>query len=168
MTYRAHGFTIVELIIVVIVIGIVVSLGIVSFTQVQTNVRNDQRVADVTTIAEGLEDYYRANGVYPSCATMTQSVATVASLLDIEEGALTAPTAADGTNSITCSLLTAGSGPDSYGYVGDLTSQCTAGTFCLEFTLQYRQEGTGTIITKESENCGEVDGDNQACYRPAG
>jgi prepilin-type N-terminal cleavage/methylation domain-containing protein len=168
MTYRSQGFTIVEVIIVVIVTGILVSLGILAFTQVQTNVRNDQRAADIAVIAEGLEEYYRANGVYPSCTTMTQSIATVASLLGIPKESLTAPTAASGTNSISCSLLTAGSGADNYAYVGDLTSACTAGTYCLEFTLQYRQEGTGTIITKESIKCGEVGTNTPTCYRPAG
>lgn len=168
MIHRALGFTIVEIIIVVVVIGILASLGVFAFTQVQTNVRNDQRAADIALIAEGLEGYYRKNGVYPSCTTMTQSIDTVASLLGIEKGALTAPKAAAGTNSITCSLLTAGSGPDSYAYVGDLTSQCTAGTYCLEFTLQYRQEGTGTIISKESVKCGEIYDTIPSCYRPAG
>jgi prepilin-type N-terminal cleavage/methylation domain-containing protein len=168
MTYRSQGFTMVELIIVVIVIGILVSLGVVAFTQVQANVRNDHRAGDVAVITEGLEEYYRTNGVYPSCSAMTQSISTVASMLGIQEDVLSAPTAADGTNSITCSLLTAGSGPDSYAYVGDLTSACTAGTYCLEFTLQYRQEGTGTIITKESVKCGEMGTNTPVCYRPAG
>ena len=164
MVYRARGFTIVEVIIVVIVVGILASLSIFAFTQVQSNARNDQRTADTTIISDALEKYYRANGGYPSCSAMTQSVSVVASLLQIDKNALEAPGASAGTNSISCGALTSGGGPDVYGYVVDTSSSCTAGTYCLEYTLQYRQEGTGAIISKESIRCGPNGFDT--CERP--
>jgi prepilin-type N-terminal cleavage/methylation domain-containing protein len=171
MKVRSKGFTIVEVIIVVIVIGILVGMATVVFTQVQKNTRNEQRAADINVIADGLERYYSATGVYPNCYNMTQSASTVASLLEIGKESLQAPTAASGTNSITCSLLSAGSGQDVYGYVGDTTTECTtntATTFCFEYTLQYREEGTGTIITKESVRCGkDSEAGEAACSRPA-
>jgi len=169
MIYRKQGFTIVEVIIVVIVIGILASLATFAFVQVQTNVRNNERTADISVIADGLERYYRKNGAYPSCTAMTQSASTVATLLDIPAETLAAPTAASGTNSITgCSLLV-GSGDDVYAYIGDPTTACTANQFCYEYTLQYRLEGTTTVITKESERCGEIPSTSSEiqCYRPA-
>jgi prepilin-type N-terminal cleavage/methylation domain-containing protein len=168
MKPRSNGFTIVEVIIVVIVIGILVGLGTFAFVQVQTNARNDQRAADTTAIADALEEYYRINSVYPSCSAMTQSAATVASLLKVDVEVLRAPTAASGTNSLSCALLTSGTGADTYAYVGDATTECTSNTFCFEFTLQYRQEGTGTIISKESIRCGKNVATGEAtCSRPA-
>jgi hypothetical protein len=88
----------------------------------------------------------------------------VASLLQIDESALEAPSASAGTNSISCGALTSGSGPDVYGYVVDTSSACVAGTYCLEYTLQHRQEGAGVIISKESIRCGPNGFD--ACERP--
>lgn len=161
---RALGFTIVEVIIVVIVIGILASLGIFLFSQTQMNVRNDERSADVTAVADALEEYYRANSVYPSCTTMTQSASTVASTLGIDKNLLRAPSAALDTNSVTCGALTSGSGPDTYGYVVDNGASCVAGTYCFEYTLQYRQEGTNAIISKKSLRCGSTG--YGTCQRP--
>lgn len=162
---RTHGFTIVEIVVVVVVVAILASLGIFAYTLVQNNVRNDQRSADITLLADALERYYRDNGVYPSCNTMTQSAATVANLLKVDKEVLRTPTATIDTNSIQCGLLSSGSGADVYGYVGDTTSACTSGSFCYEFTLQYRQEGSGAIISKESIRCGQSN--SVGCYRPA-
>jgi len=170
MLYRKQGFTIVEVIIVVVVVGILAGLATFAFVQVQANVRNGERAADMNIIADGLERYYQKNGGYPSCSAMTQTASSVATLLDIPVETLAAPTATSGTNSITgCSLLT-GSGADVYAYIGDPTTACVANQFCYEYTLQYRQEGTSTIVTKESERCGEVPSSSYAeiqCYRPA-
>jgi prepilin-type N-terminal cleavage/methylation domain-containing protein len=162
---RVRGFTIVEVIIVVVVVGILASLSIFAFTQVQRNVRNDQRAADIAELTSALEKYHHDHNAYPSCSAMTQSVSTVASLLGVSQEALTAPTATAGTNSVTCSLLNGTSGPDVYAYVGDSTTQCTSNTYCFEFTLQYRQDGTGTIITTESLYCGQYS--TSVCARPA-
>lgn len=158
------GFTIVEVIIVVIVVGILASLGIFAFTQVQMNARNDERASDATIISSALEEYYRENSVYPTCSQMTQSAASVADLLDIDEAALQSPSDSGGVNSIACGALSPGSGPDDYGYVVDTSSPCVTGTYCYEYTLQYRQEGTGTIISKESLRCGPEGFDT--CERP--
>lgn len=161
---RSSGFTIVEVIVVVIIVGILASLAVFAFNQVQINARNDERVSDVTAISTALEEYYRKNSVYPTCSQMTQSTSSVASLLKISESALVSPSDSGGVNSVACGALTAGSGPDDYGYVVDTSSVCAAGTYCYEYTLQYRQEGTGVIISKESIRCGP-DGFN-ACERP--
>lgn len=160
---RSSGFTIVEVIVVVIVVGILAGLSMFAFNQVQANARNDERVSDVTAISTALEEYYRENSVYPSCSQMTQSASAVASLLGISESALESPSDSSGVNSVTCGVLTAGNGPDDYGYVVDTSSVCAAGTYCYEYTLQYRQEGTGIIISEESIRCGP-DGFN-ACER---
>lgn len=161
---RLPGFTIVEVIIVVIVVGILATIGMFAFTQVQSNTRNDERASDVTIISGALEEYYRANSVYPTCSQMTQSAASVADLLDIDEAALQSPSDSGGVNSIVCGALSSGSGPDDYGYVVDTSSPCVAGTYCYEYTLQYRQEGTNAIISKESLRCGPNGFD--ACERP--
>lgn len=162
---RAQGFTIVEVIVVVIVVGILATLGTFSFIRVQQNVRNDERTTDVMVISDALERYYEKHSVYPSCSTMTQAIGTVADLLIIDESALTAPTATTGTNSITCTALTT-TGPDAYRYVGDTTTECNAGTFCFEYTLQYRREGDNAIISKGSIQCGKAF--SNGCQRPAG
>lgn len=172
MLYRKQGFTIVEVIIVVVVVGILAGLATFAFVQVQANVRNGERAADMNIIADGLERYYQKNGAYPSCTAMTQTASSVATLLDIPTNTLTAPTATSGTNSIAgCSLLT-GSGADVYAYIGDPTAACVANEFCYEYTLQYRQEGGSTIISKESDRCGETRSTSATyaevqCYRPA-
>jgi prepilin-type N-terminal cleavage/methylation domain-containing protein len=58
------GFTLIELMVVVAIIGILMSAGILSFTQAQRASRDSRRRADVDAIAKAFEQYYQNNGEY--------------------------------------------------------------------------------------------------------
>lgn len=65
------GFTIVELLIVIVVIAILAAISVVAYTGVQSRARDSQRVQDIKVIAKALEMYYIDNGGYPEglCAS---------------------------------------------------------------------------------------------------
>lgn len=64
---RKHsGFTIVELLIVIVVIAILAAITIVAYNGIQQRARDSQRQSDVKTIVKALELYYVDNGQYPS------------------------------------------------------------------------------------------------------
>lgn len=82
---RTHGFTIVEIIVVVIVLGILVSFVTLFFMGVQKQARDDKRANDMIVIGAALQKYYDANGQYPlscnfgggtTCATLISNFTT--------------------------------------------------------------------------------------------
>lgn len=60
-----RGFTIVELLIVIVVIAILAAISIVAYNGIQERARNSQRESDVKVIVKALEMYYIDNGQYP-------------------------------------------------------------------------------------------------------
>ena len=62
---KASGFTIVELLIVVVVIGILAAIVIVSYNGITQAARDSQRQADLSTIAKAIQLYKEDNGHYP-------------------------------------------------------------------------------------------------------
>ena len=62
---KNNGFTIVELLIVIVVIGILAAITIVAFNGVQKRARDSQRVSDAQGIVKALEQYKILNGSYP-------------------------------------------------------------------------------------------------------
>jgi prepilin-type N-terminal cleavage/methylation domain-containing protein len=154
MRKSKSGFTIVELLVVIAVIGILTTIGIMSFTRYQASSRDTQRSSRTTLIAEALEKYYDKNGEYPSCSTLTQSATIVDTtvLPGIDPLALLTPkSAASDTNSIKCTDLTgAASDPDVFAYVGDGSAACATGASCLSWTLKYIDESTGAVKTLQS------------------
>jgi len=144
MRKTIRGFTIIELLVVVAVMGILATIGLVSFARVQSDARDSQRSSRITTIAESLEKYYDKYGTYPSCAAMaaTPSTVTTTTLKNLDPSVLTAPKATSGTNSIlaACAEL---STTDAYAYKG---GGCTADG-CLQYTLKYLEESTGNPIS---------------------
>jgi prepilin-type N-terminal cleavage/methylation domain-containing protein len=154
MRKTTSGFTIVELIAVIIVISILTGLGTLSFVRVQVSARDSQRSVKITQISEALEKYYNQKGEYPSCANMaTQPANTVVPsiLSGIDADVLTTPTNPSGTNSIlaACADMAAGYTEDKFAYVGASTSGC-ASSPCSKWTLKYREESTGNIISLSS------------------
>lgn len=65
---KQKGFTIVELLIVIVVIAILAAISIVAYNGIQERARDSQRVQDVKTIAKALEIYYLDNNTFPSSA----------------------------------------------------------------------------------------------------
>lgn len=154
------GFTIIEILVVIAVIGILTTIGLVSFSRYQVDSRDTQRSTKTAILAEALEKYYDQNGEYPSCSTMTGSAATLTStvLPNIEANVILTPKSTSGaTNSISCAALTGAAGePDSFAYVGDGSTDCASGAACLEWTLSYKEESTGTVKTISSRRTTQI------------
>lgn len=65
MSVKKHGFTIVELLIVIVVVGILAAISIISYSGIQQRARDSQRLQDVKTISKALELYFADHGRYP-------------------------------------------------------------------------------------------------------
>ncbi len=62
---RRSGFTIVELLIVVVVIGILAAIVTVAYTGIQSAARDSSRIATLNQLQKAIELYYVENGDYP-------------------------------------------------------------------------------------------------------
>jgi len=60
------GFTIVELLIVIVVIAILATITIVAYNGIQKRALDTQRISDIKNIQKGLMAYKAINGVYPT------------------------------------------------------------------------------------------------------
>ena len=68
---KTKGFTIVELLIVIVVIGILAAISLVAYTNIQSKARDSDRKSDIAAIKKALELYYIDNGTYPSSSGST-------------------------------------------------------------------------------------------------
>lgn len=94
-----RGFTIIELLVVVTVIGILVGITMMSFTNYQNRASDNQARTMINAINAGAERYYTANNEYPLASTLfggtptgsaPASYATAASTLGISADILNA------------------------------------------------------------------------------
>jgi prepilin-type N-terminal cleavage/methylation domain-containing protein len=143
------AFTLVEVIVAISVIAILASLVTIGFGHIQADARDSQRNVSTTTLAEALEKYYDKNGEYPSCSVLTASVSTVQQALDITSNILKTPNATT-DNSIVCTDITSQTDGDVFAYVGDGSTSCSTGASCLQYTLKYKEEATGEVVSIES------------------
>lgn len=65
MKKNTSGFTIVELLIVIVVIAILAAVSVVAYSGMASRARDAQRKADAQQIVKALEMYYIDNGEYP-------------------------------------------------------------------------------------------------------
>jgi len=63
-----HGFTIVELLIVIVVIAILAAISIVAYNGIQQRARDGERSSEMQTIEKALALYFIDNGGYPTCS----------------------------------------------------------------------------------------------------
>lgn len=65
MVDKKRGFTIVELLIVIVVIAILASITIIAYNGTQQRARDAQRASDIAMLTKALELFYIDNGRYP-------------------------------------------------------------------------------------------------------
>jgi len=65
MRNKNKGFTLIEMLVVIAVIGLLASLILVGLSSFRTRGRDTRRVADTKEVQNGLELYYMKNGAYP-------------------------------------------------------------------------------------------------------
>ena len=68
---QQHGFTLLELLAVLVVVSIVVVLIVPTITSGPERARDQQRKKDLLTIKSALETYYSSNNTYPGATTWT-------------------------------------------------------------------------------------------------
>lgn len=147
------GFTLVELLIVIVVIAILAAIAITAFAGVQAQARDTQRVADIDQIQSQLELYYTDKAKFPTNSDMTGTVAAVTGIFPgLGPDALEEPQDDTGDgNSFTNTPPTAAG---SYSYVAT-PAGCDNGTGgdCTSYTLTYWSEtkegGAGTISVED-------------------
>ena len=88
---RQSGFTIVELLIVIVVIGILATLVIVTFTGIQQKARNSQRQTDVNAINSQLAAFYTEKGYYPTVTDLQTSSFLSANMKGLDPESLRDP-----------------------------------------------------------------------------
>jgi general secretion pathway protein G len=65
---KQGGFTLLELLIVIVIIGILALLIIPNITSAPKKARDTKRKTDITTVRKALEEYFVNNNVYPGTA----------------------------------------------------------------------------------------------------
>lgn len=168
---KVRGFSIVEIIIIITVMGILLTLAVVNLSGSQVNSRDDERKADIEAISTYLESFYRTgtdegSGYYPPTDVITASLAADQGLRDVfadnNSKAFIAPGQSDIADSFVVAendiQTTAGIEPSpaigNYVYqplLGDGTL-CETGTACRKFNLYYRLESNDTIQMVTSKN----------------
>lgn len=63
---RAKGFTLIELMVVIAIIGLLSSIMLASLTNARLQARDAKRVSDLSQIKIALEEYYQDHGYYPA------------------------------------------------------------------------------------------------------
>ncbi len=62
---RKNGFTMIELLVVIVILGILSVVGLGSFSSSQMKARDSRRKTDIRAIGDALELYYNDYGSYP-------------------------------------------------------------------------------------------------------
>ena len=155
---KSKGFTIVELLIVIVVIGILATLVIVTFTGIQQKARDSKRKTDLNALDSHVEAFYASYGFYPTLKDLQTSSFLSTYMKGFDPGALTDPKggAVSGTTSSSNYSYVAA---DSTG--GGACSNTTATTLsgtpatpqangCDSFTATATLEGGGTYVKKSN------------------
>lgn len=157
------GFTLIELIVVMAIIGVLASIVLVSVSGAKAKSRDSKRIADLKSIQLALSLYYTDNGMYPK---------------NIYAGAGTPPSnglaptylpsvPTDPNNTATCdnSSVNTSTGRICYQYTGYVTTQSTcAGTNAGNTPISYH---LGAVLedVKNNELTRDVDADSGGTYQ---
>ncbi|HEX8182757.1 MAG TPA: prepilin-type N-terminal cleavage/methylation domain-containing protein [Candidatus Saccharimonadales bacterium] len=155
-----QGFTIVELLIVIVVIGILAALVITTYNGIQQKGRNTERTTDLKAIQGQLEAFYATNGRYPTSANLGSTSATNVAFIQSEMKGLDKEALRDPKATATPLDYSLASSPtaNKYSYApsgdaaGSTCDNTPTGGDCTKYVLTAKPEGSGADIVQNSLN----------------
>lgn len=140
---KQSGFTIVELLIVIVVIGILAGLVITTFNGIQQKARDTERETDIKAIHAQVEAFWAQKGYYPSLTDLNDRAAggfVATNLKGLDAEAFRDPKAA--TTAINL-VATPAASVYAYAVTNSAGTTCEADdTTCAKYTLTSTLEGT--------------------------
>ena len=140
---KQSGFTIVELLIVIVVIGILAGLVITTFNGIQQKARDTERETDIKAIHAQVEAYWAQKGYYPSLTELNNRAAAgfvATELKGLDAGAFRDPKAVPTAVSL---VATPAVNVYAYAVTNSAGTTCEAdSTTCARYTLTTTLEGT--------------------------
>ncbi len=120
------GFTIVELLIVIVVIGILAAITIVAYNGIQNRARTSSAQATATTVVKKAEAYNALEGSYPTVAQLEAATPQESSLEGTGITLSTTLNADNGTNTVRYQRCDSGQGFNVLHYDYTVSSQPAA------------------------------------------
>ncbi len=145
---KQSGFTIVELLIVIVVIGILAALVITTFSGIQKKARDSERQTDINATHGQIEAYFAQQGYYPTLTNLQTDSWVQANLKGLDVKSLQAP------NTSSNSIVGTGAAITNYQYAVTPSGcdNAAAATYCTGYTLTANQENSTTPYTKSALN----------------
>ncbi len=147
---RQSGFTIVELLIVIIIIGILAGLVVTQILGANAKARDTERKTDLDSLSNQLEAYYAKTGGYPTLTDLTDATWRTGNEFTTGDNAKalydpmftsTAPTATVENTAMT-GPYTYATAPGSCVSPTKADGTANTGTFCSTYTLTALLENT--------------------------
>ncbi len=139
---KQAGFTTIELVLVIVIIGILSALVITTRAGVQQNERNTERQRDIKELRNGLESYFAQADQYPTLKDFNSSQWRTSNLKAIEADVFRDPSNIE-------DMLLDKPTRNTYAYTVTSASGAPCGTAkdpCTQYTLTATLEGGGTFV----------------------
>ena len=140
---KTSGFTIVELLIVIVVIGILAALVVVTYNGIKQKDRDTKRKTDVKVLQGQLEAYWANNAKYPTMTQLNDSAFRSANMKGLDPAVLQDP---KGSSQAVC----ASTSSSCYGYAATPSGCDNSTTDCDNYTLTATLESGGTFSIRSN------------------
>lgn len=130
---RSSGFTLLELLVVISIIGILIAMGTAAFSTAQQQSRDARRRSDIRAMHNAFEQYYSLNGSYnASCATMAAGSLPQGLPTDPQSGSAYTCLADSDSYCVCATLENTTGGNAGAGSTADSCAFGAGGFFCIE------------------------------------
>lgn len=146
------GFTIVELLIVIVVIGILAALVVTTYSGIQARARDSERQTDIQALQTQIEAYFATANVYPTLDQLNDANGNTnwreTNMKSLGADAMTDPSNTSNTPSLLSGSPASATNKNVYGYVA--TGCAADGSGCTGYTLSAWLESSTKAYTKSA------------------